>query len=170
MKIVVKILILYFNLEVRNKLRQHIRFRQKIEMKFENKIPKWDLKSVLSASAIIGVLSLVFLSVFIPTCDTRERKSDYYNSETKGVVYSIEKKTGRSQGRFGNGVTTLGYNIHYFYEVNGKRYNKIDYVYSMKLDESKFIDYAYQNINKKVFIIRYVLSKPEMSFIVKSND
>ncbi|MBK6345493.1 MAG: hypothetical protein IPN08_12405 [Bacteroidales bacterium] len=139
-------------------------------MKFENNIPKLDLKSVLSTTAIIGVLSIIFLSVFIPTCDTRERKSDYYNSETKGVVYSIEKKRGLSQGRFGNRETTLGYHIHYFYEVNGKHYENIDYVYSMKLDETKFISYAYQNINNKVFIIRYASSKPEESFIVKSID
>lgn len=139
-------------------------------MKIENNILKWNLKSVLSITLIIGILSLIFLSVFIPTCDTRKKKSDYYNSETKGVVYSIEKKTGISQGRFGTGETTLGYNIHYFYEVNGKHYDEIDYVYSIKLDEAKFIEYAYQNINNKVFIIRYVLSKPEESFIVKSID
>jgi len=139
-------------------------------VKFENNIPKLNLKSILSITAIIGVLSIISLSVFIPTCDTRDKKSDYYNSETKGVVYSIEKITGMSQGRFGNRETTSGYHIHYFYEVYGKHYENIDYVYSMKLDEAKFIAYAYQNINNKVFIIRYALSKPEESFIVKSID
>lgn len=151
--------------------KQSIKLRQKKVENHDKNFSTWDLKSILSTTAVIGSVILIFSMLYIPTCDTRNKDSEYYNSETKGVVYSIERKTGMTQSRLGNRETTIEYKIYYSYEVNGRRYDNIEHIYNVNnYDNLKFIKYANKNIGNNAFIVRYDSFNPEESFIVKSID
>ena len=126
----------------------------------------WDLKSIFMSIISIGLIGLFFTSFYFPSCDSRERKSDYYNSETLGTVYSIRNIKGQFQGRTGNRTQTIAYELNYSYDINGKTFNKSEVIYD-KPGNLKFIGIVETNLNKKKFTIRYVSWKPEKSYLVK---
>ena len=99
------------------------------------------------------------------------REKDYYNESTKAVIYSIDRKTLLTQGRFGNKDKTLGYDISYYYEVNGMKYDKVDFMNdNLNSENNEFVKFAYNNLNMDFFIVRYASSKPQDGFLVKTLD
>lgn len=130
----------------------------------------WDFKSIIASIVVFAIVGLIIYSFYKPTSDNLDRDNEYYNSETKGVVYAIERKTYYSQGFTGNKESTLKYEIRYYYNVNGYQYNGADFIRGNTIDEANFISFANKYINHDTFIVRYVSWKPEESFVVKSID
>ncbi len=130
----------------------------------------WDFKSIVLTTIIIGLVGFVALTFYVPSCDSRERNTVYYNSETKGVIHSIVSKTGFTQGRTGNREVILGYEIRFYYIVDGKRLGNTDFIKGSSVADAKFVSYVRNNLNKEVFTVKYVSFKPEDSYIVKQLD
>lgn len=111
---------------------------------------------------IIGIASFIFLRL---NNATRHIDKDYYNSQTSGVVYSVIEKSGFRNSRLGTFTEIIGYDIGYYYFVNGKRYDNMEFVMYRGAVDYRFIQYAYDNINSAKFLIRYAAKKPYESVL-----
>lgn len=119
-----------------------------------------DFKSIRRIVLIfssLGIATFIFIRL---NNATRHIDKDYYNSQTSGVVYSIIEKSGFRNSKMGTFTDIVGYDIGYYYFVNGKRYDKVEFVMYRGPVEYKFIKYAYDNINSAKFVIRYAARKP----------
>jgi len=126
-------------------------------------------------AVIITLLLVLFFSVlciypFLPNRDSKDRKPDYYTSETKGIVFNISQKKTYSQGITGTKPSTLWYEISYCYEVDGESYYRSDLIKGLSIDDKKFLRYAKDSLNKASFVVRYASSNPEEAFLVKTFD
>lgn len=150
-----------YNYSMSNRLKVHkpvtADSKKAVDVKANFTLDFKSIRRIVLILSILGIASFIFLRL---NNATRHIDKDYYNSQTSGVVYSVIEKSGFRNSKLGTFSDIVGYDIGYYYFVNGRRYDNVEFVIYRGPVDYKFIQYAYDNINSAKFLIRYAAKKP----------